>query len=356
MNPGLVDETWQSQQPRPSQEAAPCVLLAKGLLPVIYGYVARFLQTHGPGIETGGMLIGDFERTGENMTFRLRGFIEAGPYAECSPESVLFDGDYQMQMLELTRLQHPGTGNMGCIHVHPEQMDVCSEKDWMADVQAVRASDTKALVFAIITINNPRPGPLSLRYRNLKFDFYILSPRTRFEYVHIRPVLEPIPVIRAKPVLSEIASFVNAVTPLNRHYASWPKVLKDKKRLVAEVRAMEERYGGQASLRLEGNRLFWEYTVVESGRHFPIQVRYPRHYPLEPPRIFSLLPLPSSPHQLPGNELCWTNRSGPCEWNPARDTAATSILAAHRWFACLLVYLTLGSWPVEADDGLRFSP
>ena len=24
--------------------------------------------------------------------------------------------------------------------------------------------------------------------------------------------------------------------------------------------------------------------------------------------------------------------------------------AAHRWFACLLVYLTLGKWPEEAND------
>ena len=119
--------------------------------------------------------------------------------------------------------------------------------------------------------------------------------------------------------------------------------------MVAEVRAMEERYGDRAVLRYERNQLYWEYTVSESGRRFPIQVRYPRRYPLEPPRIISVLPLPSSPHQLVNNELCWVNRALG-EWNPARDTAATCIHAAQRWFACLLVYLTLGKWPEEAND------
>jgi ubiquitin-protein ligase len=133
----------------------------------------------------------------------------------------------------------------------------------------------------------------------------------------------------------------------------WPRLLKDKKRLVAEVRAMEERYGGLATLRFQNRVLYWEYTVVESGRRFPIHVPYPRRYPFEPPRIISLLGLPPSPHQLSGNELCWTNRIYQSEWNPARDTAAVCIHAAHRWFACLLVFLTLGHWPAEADDYIR---
>jgi hypothetical protein len=53
---------------------------------------------------------------------------------------------------------------------------------------------------------------------------------------------------------------------------------------------------------------------------------------------------------LVGHELCWIDRSAQSDWNPARDTAATCINAAHRWFACLLVYLTLGEWPEEAND------
>ena len=116
---------------------------------------------------------------------------------------------------------------------------------------------------------------------------------------------------------------------------------------------MEEHYGKRAILRLNGIQLYWEYSVTESDRCFPIQVRYPRRYPFEAPHIVSILPLPSSPHQLPGNQLCWMNRFGHCEWNPAQDTAVVCIHAAHRWFACLLVYLTLGRWPAEADDTTR---
>lgn len=116
---------------------------------------------------------------------------------------------------------------------------------------------------------------------------------------------------------------------------------------------MEEHYGARAILRLKRDLLYWEYTVVESGRQFPIQVRYPRSYPFEPPHIISMLPLPPSPHQMRGREICWTNRLWQCEWNPAQDTAATCIHAAHRWFACLLVYLTLGQWPAEAHDESR---
>jgi hypothetical protein len=126
-------------------------------------------------------------------------------------------------------------------------------------------------------------------------------------------------------------------------------LLADKRRLVAEVRAMEERYGDRAVLRFQRKQLFWEYTVIESDRHFPIEVRYPRRYPFEPPRIISVLPLPRSPHQLLENELCWIDRVGG-DWNPARDTAVTCINAAHRWLACLLVYLTLGQWPKEANE------
>jgi hypothetical protein len=160
---------------------------------------------------------------------------------------------------------------------------------------------------------------------------------------------------RRQPALPG-AGAVNGCTPardaaqFGRHFAGYPKLLLDKRRLVAVVRAMAERYGDRAVLRYRKNLLFWEYTVVESSRRFPVEVRYPRRYPLEPPQLFSRLPLPPSPHQLLGNEICWTNRSVQGDWNPGRDTAATCLHAAHRWFACLLVYLTLGSWPEEAND------
>jgi hypothetical protein len=332
----------------------PRILLASDLLSLIARDIHESVRTRGKGVETGGMLTGEFENANGNSVFKLRGFIGAGPRAEYSPESVLFDADYQSEMLRRMWRRYPRSGNMGCIHVHPEDWDRCSDADRVADIEAVRLSDTKSLVFGIITIDNERQDPLSVRYENLKFDFFVLGRQTRYEYVHVPPAIMSMPLIDAESSANP-SGLTNAATRHNRHYAVWPGLLRDKKRLVAEVRAMEERYGGRATLRFEGNRLFWEYTVVESGRRFPIRVVYPRRYPFEPPRIMSLIPLPASPHQMPSDEICWTNRAACAEWNPARDTAVVCIHAAHRWFACLLVYLTLGKWPAEADHGIRYS-
>lgn len=298
------------------------------------------------------MLVGDFHLQEGMPAFRINGLIEAGPSAEFSADSILFDGDYQSRMLEAIRARYPLAGNMGCIHFHPGQMDECSAGDLVADLAAVRESDTKALVFGIITSHNPSKDPSSLYVGSLKIDFFLLAEQTGFEYVHLHPILEPIPLLEAD--LGESGNSLpgnSGSDPVrfSLHHAWCSGLLEDKKRLVAEVRAMEERYGDRAVLRHVKNQLFWEYTVTESGRRFPIEVRYPRRYPLEPPRIISRLPLPSSPHQLVNNELCWINRAVG-DWNPARDTAATCIHAAHRWFACLLVYLTLGRWPEEAND------
>jgi hypothetical protein len=154
--------------------------------------------------------------------------------------------------------------------------------------------------------------------------------------------------IRPQQHLRGVAAVLGRSQP-----SHWGGLLDDKKRLVAEVRAMEEKFGERAVLRCDRGQLCWEYTVNESGRQFPIEVRYPRHYPAQPPRVYSVLPLPHSPHQLINNELCWIDQySFRGDWNPARDTAAVCIHAAHRWFACLLVYLTLGKWPDGADDQL----
>ncbi len=326
----------------------PKITMAEGLPAQLHEYVTRLLRCYGGEVEVGGMFTGQYRLEDGVPAFRINGFIEAGPKAELLTDSVLFDSDYQFEMLQAIRLKHPRTGNMGCFHVHPGQMDECSAGDYLADIAAVRESDTRGLVFGIITIGNPRQEPQSIYFDNLKLDLFVLAEQTGFEYVHVQPALEPIPVADAGGERNETSSS-NAAAGYKTHYSWCSGLLEDKKRLVAEVRAMEERYGDRAVLRHQRNQLYWEYTVIESGRRFPIEIRYPRRYPLEPPRIISLLPLPSSPHQLVNNELCWINRAAG-DWNPARDTAATCIHAAHRWFACLLVYVTLGKWPEEAND------
>lgn len=418
------------------------VELATGLLPKIHQYVNEFLAQHGPENEAGGMLVGECqcdEKTGV-VTFKLRGFIEAGPKADFSSGSILFDTEFQAQHLTALQLNHPVV-NLGCCHRHPQHFDTCSPGDLATDREALQASGTKALVFVILTLNNPRQLLSSVRYREFKFDFYLMAEETGYQYQAIQPEIVELPLAEVNPELvalvtlrgfelrydfallqqlpkltkltvqaqeaaggailtakfsdltetfrlwlkpdgvlrlivegeekqelpgpwtqPEVGSHVwlshlllrarhllTTATPdgYQRHYG----LLEDKNRLVAEVRAMQSAYGNRAVLRRNGEDLCWEYTVHQSGRAFPIKVVYPDQFPSQPPEITSVLTLPSSPHQLGSNRLCWINfYSRQSDWNPARDTAVTAIHAAHRWFACLLVYLTKGKWPDGAND------
>lgn len=421
------------------------LVLAKDLLEVVHNHITRFLQEYGAEKEAGGMLVGEYsldESTG-TATFQVRGFIEAGPKAEFSAGSILFDREYQAEELRALQSEHPTAANLGCIHRHPGSMDVCSGGDAVTDREAVEDSDTKALVFAIITINNSRQRPSSVFYRDFKIDFYLMAEETGFQYVPLSPTLADLPLLESSPAMRALVSARGpAVTydlavlrqlpglgqttlctvdaaagsgvllttsltdsPDTLHVWVQPEgglrlfrskngggrqewagpwaqaevgrhvwlshlllqaratlapvagsghhcsgLLEDKHRLMAEVRAMQERYGPRAILRRRGDTLYWEYTVHESGRAFPIEIRYPESYPVHPPEIFSVKNLPSSPHQLGGNQLCWIDTfTGHSDWNPARDTAVVSINAAHRWFACLLVYLTKRTWPKGAD-------
>lgn len=326
------------------------IAVADGLLAGIAGYLSRFLRNGNEDCEAGGMLAGEFGVVNHRPAIRIREFIDAGPNAECARDSILFDAEYQRRALAVLRSNQPQLINIGCLHFHPDGSGVCSEGDWRADVEAVRASDTKTLVFAIATRRVDASNPSAIPCGGFLFHFYTLSESNGFGYVPVCPTTET--SMTNGDVSARERS--NGGTLYSRHSAARPKLLNDKRRLVAEVRAMEERYGGRATLQLNGNTLFWDYTVIESGRHFPVRVCYPADYPLHPPRIVSVLPLPHSPHQLPGNQLCWINQSGQCDWNPARDTAATCIHAAHRWFACLLVYLTLGRWPEGADHDIEY--
>lgn len=174
------------------------IVLAEGLLPVIHDYVTRFLRRHGE-TEAGGMLLGEFIGRNGVPGFKLYGLIDAGPEAEFSSDSILFDSEYQTQVLQSLRQKHPRAGNMGCIHLHPDQMDECSLGDRQADAAAVKESQTGALVFAIITLDNPRQDAASLFYRNFKFDFYIMAEQTGYKYVHVRPQLEPLAVVQVGP-------------------------------------------------------------------------------------------------------------------------------------------------------------
>jgi ubiquitin-protein ligase len=139
---------------------------------------------------------------------------------------------------------------------------------------------------------------------------------------------------------------VNAIARFDRHYAG---LRDDSRRLVQEVRAVKERWGGRAVLRDDGRRTWWEVELLAEGNRLPVRVEYPDNYPASPPRVVPLKALPpNTPHRIEGN-LCWYyqgSRRSRNRWDPGRDSAAVVIGAAHRWFLAFLVWTTTGTWPV----------
>ena len=417
------------------------VELARDLLPRIHDYITGFLAQHGREKEAGGMFVGEYllDEVTQVATFKIRGFIEAGPSADFSAGSILFDGEYQTGALRALQVEHPGVDNIGCVHRHPGSLDVNSSGDLVSDREAVSDAGTKALVFGIITLNNSRPLPSSLFFRDFKIDFYLMAEDTGLEYEPILPTVVDLPLVEASPALTDLhalrgaalgfdlavlkqlpglvqatlrkldaatgvlltATFEDLAEPLqvwiqpsgalsvfyqahdgsrselngpwtqaelgghvwlshlllkarktlaapapiyHRHFG----ILEDKPRLVFEVRSMNLLFGDRARLRQRGSLVYWDYTVRESGREFPIEVRYPDEYPAVPPEIYSVKRLPYTPHRLGDHDPCWINPVVN-EWNPARDTAAICVHVAHKYFACALVYVTLGHWPKGAE-------
>ncbi|HOX02158.1 MAG TPA: hypothetical protein P5555_07355 [Candidatus Paceibacterota bacterium] len=432
--PALLEE--------PAVAAGIRIVVARDLLPRIHDYVVEFLETHGADCEAGGLLLGHFlpAQASAPAVIRIEGYIDAGPTAEATAASIQFDNQYQAGVLQCLQLTDQALGNMGCFHRHPGQMSECSAGDQAADRQAVAESDTRALVFLILTLDNPdRHRPARLVYRRLAFDFYIMSEDAGFRYVPVRPELADLPVVTVpaglralvtlRPqtavydlaVLHQLARtwrsrielaaredtgvvatmrgngdcceiqapasggmqvtvtrgdqprrrvrgiwedrqasrhiwlshvFLVTLAPAlprasvgsySPHYAD---LLHDPRRLAIETQAMAERAGRGAILRAKGGQVYWECTIRECGREFPIRIIYPPGYPSVPPRIESVYPLPACPHALGLHELCWISPiTTASDWNPARDTAAVCVNAAHRWFACLLIYRTAGRWP-----------
>jgi hypothetical protein len=135
------------------------------------------------------------------------------------------------------------------------------------------------------------------------------------------------------------------------------------RRLVWEIEAVRACFSSGLRLILdERRRPCWVGSVPVEGQLFPVQLTYPAAYPAEPPRLETTLALPAHcPHVL-GHEhgraaLCWLApqaRAARRRWDPQRHTAATVLRAAQRWGLALLVWQTLGVWPVA--DAFEVSP
>lgn len=131
-------------------------------------------------------------------------------------------------------------------------------------------------------------------------------------------------------------------------------LIKNKERLVLEYSAMKERWGDRAVWCCNSARtkFWWDYTITGCGNEMPIRILYPESYPSKPPTIRVMCDLPpSTPHLLPHNTMCWIypgeRRRTNNKWDPARDTAAVAVGAAHRWYMAFMVWITTGRWPVK---------
>lgn len=127
------------------------------------------------------------------------------------------------------------------------------------------------------------------------------------------------------------------------------------RRILWEKPAVEAKFPGRFRLMVGSRGLpAWDGSVPVEGRDYPLRVTYPGAYPGLPPVLTTTLGLPPNcPHiwNRFGSEstICWLapDASDPRRrWDPQRHTAATAMHAAQRWFQALLVWITLGVWPV----------
>jgi hypothetical protein len=179
----------------------PRVVVSRHLLAELHEYISGFLRDRGEENEAGAVLVGEYQDTDEFPTFRINGFIPAGPKVDFSAGSILFDTEWQTRALTAIRIEHPTVGNIGMIHRHPGQLDRCSAGDEIADRDAVRGSPSQGLVFAIITIGNPKQDPLSVYYMDFKIDVFVMSEDTGFRYAKVKPTFQDIPLVKASPAL-----------------------------------------------------------------------------------------------------------------------------------------------------------
>jgi len=131
------------------------------------------------------VLVGTFVRESDEDwgTFSHQRIYSRGPPAELTSGSILFDAEFQEEQLRALQLAHPEVCIIGCVHRHPGGFDECSNGDELTDREAVEDSGLGALVFGIITVNNPKGRPVEPAPRQHEIRFLRHGGGVGFRYV-----------------------------------------------------------------------------------------------------------------------------------------------------------------------------
>jgi hypothetical protein len=89
------------------------VTIAKAALESIFDDCDRF-----DADETGGRLLGTYQKKDNHYEVELKGLLEAGPNAERSPVYFMQDGDYQEKLFRAIEEAHPEVEHLGNWHTH----------------------------------------------------------------------------------------------------------------------------------------------------------------------------------------------------------------------------------------------
>lgn len=134
----------------------------------------------------------------------------------------------------------------------------------------------------------------------------------------------------------------------------WWETTYGRWRLVAEVRAMRERFPGFEACLSDQGRLGWVGRLQSGfrpGSRYLVRITYPRGFPEDAPKVTIEQPtLPeNAPHVLAGKELClFRPVDGPRHgYDPARTTAATFVAWTAHWIHCFEHWQETGTWLAE---------
>ncbi len=121
----------------------------------------------------------------------------------------------------------------------------------------------------------------------------------------------------------------------------WYQALRWKRRLVAEVVVMRDRFPVMELRQAPDGRLLWVGILRPVGDDpCVVAVIYPRTFPYTEPQLLILDPplVPGAPHRYEDGAIC-VHRE---RWDPDRGTAASMVPLAAGWWVAYLNWRATG--------------